>query len=232
MDLDPPVDFGEPHAVDEPLAAEPLDVPIEEYAGADEPAMGAVKPPIGRRIAHAVGLALRDLVEAVVLAAVLWFVLQFALQSTIVEGTSMEPNFFSGEWVMVNKLAYRVGAPKRGDVIVFHAPDAVDKDYIKRVIGLPGETVQVRSGTVYVDGEAIDEPWLPRVDTTAFGPYPIPDGDLFVMGDNRPASSDSRLWPVAGLSEDRIVGKVWLSVWPRRAWGIVPSDAPPAGRRD
>ncbi|MFN8423647.1 MAG: signal peptidase I [Anaerolineae bacterium] len=152
--------------------------------------------------------------------------------STIVEGSSMEPNFFSDEWVMVNKLAYRFGAPQRGDVIVFHAPDAVDKDYIKRVIGLPGETVQVREGAVYVDGLPIQEPWLPRADRTAFGPYRVPEGHVFVLGDNRPESSDSRLWPVAGLGEERIVGKVWLSVWPRRAWGVVPSDAPPAGRRD
>ncbi|MEO8082898.1 MAG: signal peptidase I [Ardenticatenales bacterium] len=230
--MNTPSDFDASLPDDEQSAAGAYGVPVEAFAASDHPLLDAAPPTFGRRVTHALGLALRDLVEAVVLAAVLWFVLQFALQSTIVEGTSMEPNFFSGEWVMVNKLAYRVGAPKRGDVIVFHAPDAVDKDYIKRVIGLPGETVQVRSGTVYVDGEAIDEPWLPRVDTTAFGPYPIPDGDLFVMGDNRPASSDSRLWPVAGLGEDRIVGKVWLSVWPRRAWGIVPSDAPPAGRRD
>lgn len=173
----------------------------------------------------------RDVVEAAVLAALLFFVLQFALQSTIVEGTSMEPNFFDGEWVMVNKLAYRLGTPERGDVIVFHAPDAPNKDYIKRVIAVAGETVQVRSGDIYVDGERIGEPWLPEDDATAFGPYRVPDGQLFVMGDNRPASSDSRLWPSPGLDASRVVGKVWLSVWPRRAWGVVPSDAPPAGRR-
>lgn len=190
------------------------------------------RPPLRRRVARAFGLVVRDLVEAVVLAGILFFVLQFALQSTIVEGTSMEPNFFDGEWVMVNKLAYRLGEPERGDVVVFHAPDAANKDYIKRVIGLPGETVQVRSGVVFVNGKEVDEPWLPRADATAFGPYRVPEGRLFMMGDNRPASSDSRLWPVAGLEEGRIVGKVWLSVWPRRAWGVVPSDAPPAGRRD
>lgn len=208
------------------------DVAADDVPAGSVTTPAASPPTLGRRAAHAAGLALRDLVEAIALAAVLWFALQFALQSTIVEGSSMEPNFFSDEWVMVNKLAYRFGAPQRGDVIVFHAPDAVDKDYIKRVIGLPGETVQVREGAVYVDGQPIQEPWLPRVDRTAFGPYRVPEGHVFVLGDNRPESSDSRLWPVAGLGEERIVGKVWLSVWPRRAWGVVPSDAPPAGRRD
>lgn len=200
---------------------------------AADAAPDAAPPPLslGRRALRIVAVVVRDIAEAAVLAGLLYFVLQFALQSTIVEGTSMEPNFFDGEWVLVNKLAYRFGEPERGDVIVFHAPDATDKDYIKRIIGLPGESVQVRSGAVYVDGRRIDEPWLPWLDATAFGPYTVPPGHLFVLGDNRPASSDSRLWREAGLAEAHVVGKVWLSVWPRRAWGVVPSDAPPAGRR-
>ena len=203
----------------------------------DSPALGVdgaapiARPSLGRRALRILGVVLRDVAEAALLAGVLYFVLQFALQSTIVEGTSMEPNFFDGEWVLVNKLAYRFGEPERGDVIVFHAPDTPDKDYIKRIIGRPAEAVQVRPGQVFVDGARIDEPWLPRLDATAFGPYVGPDDHLFVMGDNRPASSDSRLWRDAGLAESRVVGKVWLSVWPRRAWGVVPSDAPPAGRR-
>jgi len=204
-------------------------VPVD---GVQSSADGPAAPSMGRRVGRAVTVLVRDIVEAVVLAGVLFFVLQFALQSTIVEGTSMEPNFFDDEWVMVNKLAYRFGEPQRGDVIVFHAPDGPKKDYIKRIIAVGGETVQLSSGAVFVDGVPIDEPWLPAADTTAFGPYEVPDGQLFVLGDNRAASSDSRLWPVPGLDAGRVVGKVWLSVWPRRAWGIVPSDAPPAGRRE
>lgn len=174
------------------------------------------------------GALLRDLVEALVLAAVLFLVLQFALQNTIVEGSSMEPNFVDREWLLVNKLAYRLGEPKRGDVIVFHAPEAEGKEFIKRVIALPGETVRIRNGAVYVDDRPLEEEWAPIKDTSAFGPFTVPEGQLFVLGDNRPTSNDSRTWNGAGggLDQAQVIGKAWLVVWPREAWGFVRSDSP------
>jgi len=183
-----------------------------------------------QRAARRLGSIVRDLIEAVLLAAVLFFVLQFGLQSTVVEGFSMEPNFVDGEWVLVNKLAYRFGEPERGDVVVFHAPGERDKDYIKRVVGLPGEEVRVRDQVLLVDGVPIDEPWLPHADPTTFGPFIVPGGHVVVFGDNRPNSNDSRSWAAPELATERIVGRVWVSVWPPATWGAVRSDAPGPAR--
>jgi len=180
------------------------------------------------------GAVLRDILEAAVLAAVLFVVLQFALQNTIVEGASMEPNFIDREWLLVNKLAYRWSDPARGDVIVFDSPETEDKEFIKRVIGLPGETVAIRRGAVHIDGRPIDEPWRPIRDAGSYGPFTVPDGSYFVLGDNRPNSNDSRTFNGVGgaLPRAAIVGKAWLVVWPFAAWGFVQADGPsPASAR-
>ncbi len=178
------------------------------------------------------GAILRDVIEAVVLAAVLFLVLQFALQNTIVEGASMEPNLVDRQWLLVNKLAYRLGEPQRGDVIVFHSPDQPGKDFIKRIVALPGETVEMEAGRILVDGRLLEEPWQPWSDDSNYGPYPVPEGQVFVLGDNRARSNDSRTWSGAGggLEVDRIVGKAWLSVWPREVWGQVAVDGPGPAR--
>lgn len=149
----------------------------------------------------------------------------------------MEPNFVDRQWLLVNKLAYRFGKPRRGDVIVFDAPEGPEKEFIKRVIGLPGETVTIRGGGVSIDGRPIAEPWLPRRDRAGFGPFTVPSDHYFVLGDNRPNSNDSRTWGQHGaaLRRDKIIGKAWLSVWPRQAWGVVdaggPGPAKALGRR-
>jgi len=177
-----------------------------------------------------IGALIRDLVEAIALAIVLFLGLRVAVQSTVVEGGSMLPNFVDGEWVLVNKLAYRLSDIERGDVVVFHSPGEPDKDYIKRVVGLPGDSVSVRDGVVFVDGQPLDEPWRPMYDPAAFGPYTVPPGRVLVFGDNRPSSNDSRAWSEPSLDTERIVGKVWLSIWPRTAWGRVTNDAPGPAR--
>lgn len=173
-----------------------------------------------------IGAIVKDVVEAILLAIVLFFVLRIGVQSTVVEGSSMFPNFVDGEWVLVNKLAYRWNEPIRGDVIVFSAPDEPGKDYIKRIVALSGETVQIRSGRILIDDVPLDEPWLPVLDERAFGPFRVPEGHVFVMGDNRPHSNDSRSWVEPELPLDRVVGKVWISVWPIETWGLVESDRP------
>jgi len=170
------------------------------------------------------GAILRDVFEAVLLAAVLFFVLQLVVQNTIVDGPSMEPNFVDQQWLLVNKLAYRTGDPQRGDVIVFDAPDGSAREFIKRVIALPGETVTIRDGRVAIDGQEIVEPWLPRHDGSAFGPYRVPDEQLFVLGDNRPNSNDSRSW--GGLDRTQVIGKAWVSIWPLEGIGLVSSEGP------
>jgi signal peptidase I len=201
-----------PNGADESLAPEPSWP--SEY--------GAV-PNRSRRFR--LGAALRDILEAVVLAVAIFVALQFVIQNTVVEGNSMEPNFVDGERLLVNKLGYRFSEPQRGDVIVFHAPGYENKDFIKRVIGLPGDSIAIRDGLVSVNGQVLDEPWLPAVGLDSYGPYTVPDEQYFVMGDNRPHSNDSRSWEQA-LPRENIVGKVWLSVWPLEAWGIVGTDRP------
>ena len=177
------------------------------------------------------GILIRDLVEALVLAVLLYVGLQLVVQNSVVEGHSMEPNFADRELLLVNKLAYRWAPPSRGDVIVFYAPDAPGKEFIKRVIGLPGEVVEIRGGLVHLNGRVFSEPWEPITDRMPFGPYRVPEGQVFVLGDNRPNSNDSRTWGGDGgaLSLSSVVGKVWLRLWPRDRWGVVHAASPAAG---
>ena len=166
-------------------------------------------------------LLLRELVETVVLSLVIFLLIRQVVQNYRIESHSMEPNFYEGQFILVNKLAYRFGAPQRGDVIVFHNPSNPDEDYIKRVIGLPGDTVEIYNQNVLINGELLDEPYDMnelRPDTY-FGPVLLEPDHLFVMGDNRPNSKDSRSF--GQLSSDLIVGKAWVRVWPLSEFGSV-----------
>jgi signal peptidase I len=184
---------------------------------------------LGRRLG---GLA-RDILEAAILALGLFLALQVTLQNTVVEGNSMEPNFVNRQWLLVSKLAYRKHLPERGDVIVFHAPDQPGEDFIKRVIALPGERIQIRQGRVYIDDRLLAEPWGPRFDSEDFGPYTVPPASVFVLGDNRRVSNDSRRWEGVGaaLPDSQIVGEAWLSVWPPELWGAANPVAATAALR-
>lgn len=151
----------------------------------------------------------------------------------IVEGPSMQPNFITGERLIVNKMVYRFRAPERGEVVVFHAP--AGKDYIKRVIGLPGETVRVEGDTVYVNGQPLDEPYIEEVVNQAkqaggtynSGPHKnyketvIPEGHVFAMGDNRPQSLDSRDSSVGFVPYDEIVGRADVIFWPIQKLSLI-----------
>jgi signal peptidase I len=190
---------------------------------------------------------LRELVEAVVLAGLLFLVLQAVVQNTVVEGPSMEPSFHNSERIIVNKLAYlshdvgiggwslpiHFGEPERGDVVVFR-PDETQgavlspngdepSDFIKRVVALPGETVEIHGGQVFIDGQVLDEPWLTVADSGEFGAFVVGDDQYFVLGDNRPVSNDSRRWSQA-IHRDQIVGKAWLRLWPPGTTGIVSAN--------
>jgi len=126
-----------------------------------------------------------------------------------VEGRAMEPTHHSGDYVTISKLARR---PARSDVVVFHYPQDESRDFIKRVIALPGESVEVRGGIVYVDGKALEEPYVREPASYAFPPETVPAGQYFVLGDNRNNSSDSHVWGF--VPEKNIVGKVWFKYWP------------------
>lgn len=162
----------------------------------------------------------RDLLIAIIIGVALFVVVRPTIKHTLVQGQSMEPTFFEGERVLVNALAYRVGQPGRGDVIVFHwkyRPD--DEPFIKRVIGLPGEEVEVRSGTIYVNGQPIEEPWTTRPANYTAPKVKLGPDEYYVLGDNRGNSSDSHVW--GAEPADLIMGKVWLTIWPPRAWPVL-----------
>lgn len=164
-----------------------------------------------------------EIVQVVLLALVAFFALHFIIQNFRIDGRSMEPNLHSGEYVIVNRTAYWFAdGPQRGDVIVFQAPDQPKFDRIKRVIGLPGETVEVkRDGAVYVDGLLLEEEYLSLPLSGPSGTWTVPAGCYFVMGDNRPASLDSRY--AGPVPRDYIIGKAWVIVWPIADWGGAPN---------
>lgn len=161
-----------------------------------------------------------DLAETLVIAGAIFVVIYaFLLRPFQVNGLSMYPTFHNGEYVFTNLLSQRFGQLKRGDVIVFKAPPSEDKDYIKRIVGLPGETVMIKEGNIYINRKFLSEPYLPQgVITDARGfahegeEITISSKNYFVVGDNRSKSSDSRDWGL--VSFDKVIGKSALVYWP------------------
>ncbi|RIK44638.1 MAG: signal peptidase I [Chloroflexi bacterium] len=168
-------------------------------------------------------MLLRELVETVVLSLVIFLLIRMVVQNYRIESHSMLPNFHEGQFILVNKLAYKLGEPARGEVVVFHNPRNPDEDYIKRVIGLPGDTVAIYGQTVYINDEPLPQPYAtnPLPPGYVFEPQEVPPDHIFVMGDNRPNSQDSRFASVGPIAEDLIVGKAWLRVWPFAEFGLV-----------
>jgi signal peptidase I len=152
-----------------------------------------------------------DILQTILIAVVLYFLIDSFVARVRVENISMEPTLYPGEFVLVNKLAYRLGSPHRGDIIVFHAPQNNGEDYIKRVIGIPGDTVEVRSNQVFVNGVGLEEPYLAAVPAYS-GVWVVPAESLFVLGDNRNQSSDSHSWGFVPLKD--VVGAAFLVYWP------------------
>lgn len=168
-----------------------------------------------------------DILEVVVFAiAIFMFVYLLIMQPHKIKGSSMYPNFPDGEYLLTDKVTYRFGVPKRGDVVVFKAPVAENEEFIKRIIGLPEDKVEVKDGKVYVNDIQLDESYLPEDLVTSGGFFLpegtsiiVPDNNYFVMGDNRPHSSDSRSWGF--ISKNEITGRAWLIYWPIENAGTV-----------
>jgi len=158
----------------------------------------------------------RELVETAILTLAIFLVVKVAVQNFKVEGESMLPNLHNGEYILVNKVDYLVHAPQRGDIVVFRAVPAgePDKDFIKRIIGLPGETVAVRNNTVYIDGRPLNEAYQHYPEGYTFGPRKVPAGEYFVLGDHRDNSDDSHMWATTWLPKSDIIGKAWVAYWP------------------
>jgi signal peptidase I len=172
---------------------------------------------------------LRELFEVVVLAVILYFGISFAVQTVHVEGLSMFGTLNDNDYLIANKIDYRLHPPQRGDIIILRPPTLSTTDYIKRVIALPGERLLIKDGHVYINGHLLDEPYLPEawtVGTEYGGPNGtvIPANEYFVMGDNRNRSQDSRVFGPIG--RDRIDGKAWFRIWPLSHFGNIYAEVP------
>ncbi len=195
----------------------------------------------------------RELAETVILAVLIFFAVKAVVQNFRVEGASMEPSLQSEEYLLVNKAIYfRVDmdkvhqflpfipgdngqkkhlfrAPRRGDVIVFRFPMDPSRDFIKRVIGVPGDTVEIKDEKVFINGAPLVEPYILATPNYTYGPKTVPPGEYFVLGDNRRNSYDSHAWgntcPAQQqcdfVPEDNIIGQAWVSYWPLDAFGFV-----------
>jgi len=156
-----------------------------------------------------------DWVESIVVALVLALIIrQFAFQTSEVLSGSMIPTLLVKDRVIVNKLVYRYyGSMKRGEIVLFRSTIQPPRDFIKRLVGLPGEEIKIRNGMILINGKAIDESkWNIRWDQSNFGPYRIPEGQYFFVGDNRPDSYDSRFW--GAVPKKNIIGKAEIMIWP------------------
>ncbi len=175
-----------------------------------------------------------DIVETVVVALSIFLVIYlFFMQPHQVNGQSMEPNFHSGEYVLTDKVGYQTGEIRRGDIVVFHAPEAsgcpagTGCDFIKRVLGVPGDTISVHDNAIWINGQQLPEPYIPEENYTKAGEYTangreisLQENEYMVIGDNRPYSSDSRVWGPIG--KEAIVGRAFFRYLPFDRMGILP----------
>ncbi len=178
----------------------------------------------------------RDIIEALVLAVVVFMLLQTTVRNFKVDGSSMDPTLEHGQYLLVNRLLYQridldrlskivpfwqardqssryaIRAPKRGEIIVFQFPRDPSKDFVKRVVGLPGEVIEMKDGRVIVDGVVLEEPYLTAKDRSDKDQVKLGEDEYYVLGDNRTHSNDSRSW--GPVPEANLRGKVWMVYWP------------------
>jgi len=187
-----------------------------------------------------------EIIQTVLLTIAIFLAVRSVVQNFRVEGASMDPTLHTGQYLLINKVLYAradgtllesvvpdrtpqdtpsfiFGGPQRGEVIVFLSPGQTDKDFIKRVIGLPGETIRIVNGQVFINGKPLDEPYITHHASYDMESKVIPPGNYFVLGDNRPNSSDSHLgWFVPA---NNLIGKAWVSYWPPTDWGVMTAAA-------
>jgi signal peptidase I len=208
-------------------------------------------PPAERRRGRTFGRLLREAAETVILAVLIFLFVRAVVQNFQVEGASMQPTLQNGWYLLVNKAIYfeiNLGTvhkfvplvdpgddptrylfrgPERGDVIVFRDPNLAsgqpERDFIKRIIGEPGDVVEVRDRTVFVNGRALQEPYVLEPPAYTCPPRRVPEGHYFVLGDNRNNSSDSHLW--GPVPKENIIGMAWVNYWPLDILGLIGHDA-------
>lgn len=201
----------------------------------------------GRSWVERVGKFLWELAQTVALTLLIFLAMRAVVQNFKVEGSSMEPTLHHNQFLIINKATYtrvdgtpleRVflngaepsgtpvflfGAPSRGDIVVFRFPGQPEKDFIKRIVGVPGDTVEIHGGRVYLNGTRIEEPYIRGGASYDAPPRAVPEGHYFVLGDNRPNSSDSHVWGF--VPADNLIGKAWFAYWPPGDWGPLASGA-------
>lgn len=187
---------------------------------------------------------IRELIETVLLSIAVFLALHLSVQNFRVEGTSMDPTLTEGQYIVANKIIYsRVATdslarfipfiqpsgegeslyafhpPRHGEILIFNFPTDRSRDLVKRVIGLPGDTIEIQSGQVIRNGEMLDEPYVVNRDRRNADPVVVPENSYYVLGDNRRASSDSRDWGF--LADEHVVGRGWVSYWPTDRIGVL-----------
>ncbi|MCR5268017.1 MAG: signal peptidase I [Lachnospiraceae bacterium] len=155
---------------------------------------------------------------AVILAVVLNM---FLIVNAVIPSASMETTIMTGDRIFGNRLAYTKNDPVRGDIVIFKYPDDETQLFIKRLIGMPGETLQMIDGVIYINGEKLDEPYLAAIPYGDYGPVTVPEGAYFVMGDNRNNSADSRYWKQPFVYRDKILGKAVFCYYPFSDFGKI-----------
>ncbi|MGC9469777.1 MAG: signal peptidase I [Anaerolineae bacterium] len=185
--------------------------PVTETEGEQEPSIGR---------SFGIRSWLQDTLETLLLAAILFFIINTLTGRYQVHGQSMEPSLHDGQYLIASKVSYWLHSPERGDVVVLDPPNRDGSiPYIKRVIGLPGDLVEVRDQRVWVNGVALNEPYISAPPNYP-GNWVVGEGEYFVLGDNRNNSSDSHSWGL--LPEEHIIGKAFFSYWPPEYWGKIP----------
>lgn len=166
---------------------------------------------------------INEYLDAIIIAGLTaLFLISYVVRTFYIPSSSMRPTLLPKDYILVNEFIYRFTSPKRGDIIVFKPPNKKDApDYIKRVVGLGNETIEVKDGTVYINGVALEEPYIPESQRPyyEYGPEKIPEGHFFMMGDNRNNSEDSHAWGF--LPEKNIVGNAFLIFWPPGRFGLL-----------
>ena len=165
---------------------------------------------------------IREIVETLLLTLFIFWIVNTVTGRFRIEGSSMLPTLTEGEMIIINKLSYYLDEPERGDIIVLHFPNDRSREFIKRLIGLPGDRIEIGNGMVAVNGRMLDEPYI-NDDPAYTGSWTVPEGQYFVLGDNRNNSSDSHIWSF--LPREDIVGKAWLIYWGPEDWGLVPHSS-------
>jgi signal peptidase I len=168
-----------------------------------------------------------EILQTIVFAiSIFLFIYLLVLQPHRIKGSSMEPNFHDGEYLLTDKISYRFNEPKKGDVVVFKAPPTYEDEFIKRIIGVPGDRVVVTSNGVFINDLPLIESYLPTSIRTLPGRFAkeaetlvVPEGQYFVMGDNREHSQDSR--NIGFIPKDKITGRAWVVYWPVSEAGII-----------